>query len=88
MAFRVHPITDRDAWSMLSEIKGRALLEGYRGAPAVDKHAIVDMLLRISQMVGDLPEIAELDINPLMARAAAVGGAVVVDARVRACCPR
>lgn len=88
VAFRVHPITDRDAWSMLSEIKGRALLEGYRGAPAVDKHAIVDMLLRISQMVGDLPEIAELDINPLMARAAAVGGAVVVDARVRACCPR
>jgi acetyltransferase len=64
--FRVAPFSRREAGEMLSELRARALLDGVRGAPPVDKEAIVDTLLRIGQLVQDFPEIVELDINPLM----------------------
>lgn len=64
--FRVAPFSRRDAEAMLGELRARALLDGVRGAPPVDKEAIVDCLLRIGQLVQDFPEIVELDINPLM----------------------
>jgi acetyltransferase len=51
---------------MLGEIRTHALLDGVRGQPPMDKAAITDTLLRISQLVQDFPEITELDINPLM----------------------
>lgn len=80
IVFRVAPLRDVDARAMLQQIRARALLDGFRGAPGVDKEAVALALLRVSQLVHDLPEIAELDINPLMAHP---GGVVVVDARVR-----
>jgi acetyltransferase len=66
VTFRIAPFSPQEAEEMLAEIRAHALLDGVRGKPAVDKAAIVDTLLRIGQLVQDFPEIAELDINPLM----------------------
>jgi acetyltransferase len=66
VTFRVAPFTRLDAENMLKEIRSKALLEGVRGKPPVDKEAIVDTLLRMGQLVQDFPEIAEFDINPLI----------------------
>jgi acyl-CoA synthetase (NDP forming) len=55
------------------------LLRGHLGAPAADLAALRDVLLRVSRLTDDLPEIAELDLNPVIARA---DGAVVADARI------
>lgn len=82
VVFRVHPLADNDAHDMLDQIRGRKLLEGFRGAPPADKAALVEVLLRVSRMVGDLPEIQELDINPLLALPLGQG-AIVLDARIR-----
>jgi acetyl coenzyme A synthetase (ADP forming)-like protein len=82
VVFRVHPLTDVDAGEMLEQIRGRKLLEGYRGAAPADREALIDALLRVSRLVDDLPEICELDINPLVARGPGQG-VVAVDARIR-----
>ena len=66
VTFRVAPIDRRQAREMLSEIRGFPLLRGVRGEPPSDMDAIVDVLLRLSQLVTDFPEIVEIDINPLM----------------------
>ncbi|MCK4898360.1 MAG: acetate--CoA ligase family protein, partial [Anaerolineales bacterium] len=66
VTFRIAPFSPQEAEEMLNEIRAHALLDGVRGKPGVDKAAIVDVLLRIGQLVQDFPEIAELDINPLM----------------------
>jgi acetyltransferase len=66
VTFRIAPFSPQEAHEMLEEIRAHALLDGVRGKPGVDKAAIVDVLLRIGQLVQDFPEIAELDINPLM----------------------
>jgi acetyltransferase len=81
VAFRVAPIGPNDAREMIGEIRTAALLKGTRGEPPADTDAIVHGLLRLSQLVIDFPEIQELDINPLMVRAAGQG-AVAVDARL------
>jgi acetyl coenzyme A synthetase (ADP forming)-like protein len=78
--FRILPLTDLDAREMVDSIRGAALLRGYRGAPAADVAAIEDILLRIAQLAADLPQVAEIDLNPVIASATA---AVVVDAKVR-----
>ena len=62
--FRITPLTDRDAAEMVREIKGYRLLQGYRGHPAADVEAIEDVLLRLSRLVEEIPEISELDLNP------------------------
>jgi acyl-CoA synthetase (NDP forming) len=80
--FRVTPLTDRDAEEMIREIRGYRLLQGYRGHAPADIRAIEEVLLRISRMVEDIPEIRELDLNPLFALAPGQG-CVVVDARIR-----
>ncbi|NUP10040.1 MAG: hypothetical protein HOW73_28660 [Polyangiaceae bacterium] len=82
VAFRVHPLTSTDAKEMLEQIRGKALLEGFRGGPLADKEGIVDAILRVDRMVADNPEIEELDINPLIARRPG-HGVVAVDARIR-----
>jgi acetate---CoA ligase (ADP-forming) len=82
VVFRICPITDADAEEMIDSIRGAALLRGHRGSPAVDRQALVEVLLRVSAMAEAHPEIVELDINPLLARAEG-DGAVVVDARLR-----
>jgi len=66
VTFRVAPISRLEANEMLSQIRAHALLDGVRGQPPIDKDAIVDTLLRVSQLVHDFPEIIEMDINPLM----------------------
>jgi acetyltransferase len=66
VTFRVAPFDRTEAMAMLGEIRSHALIEGVRGQKPLDKDAIVDALLRISQLVTDFPNIVELDINPLM----------------------
>jgi acyl-CoA synthetase (NDP forming) len=64
-AMRLLPLTDADANTMLQEMPGRALLDGYRGAPAVDRVALRELLLRLSQLAESCPEIQEMDLNPV-----------------------
>lgn len=82
VVFRVHPVTDVDAREMLAQIRGRPLLEGFRGAPPADEDALVDAILRVDRMLGDNPEIRELDLNPLVALPPG-RGVVAIDARIR-----
>jgi len=82
VCFRITPLTDRDAAEMVHEIRGYRLLEGYRGHPAADIPAIEQVLLRISRLVEEAPEIVELDLNPVFALPPG-GGCVIVDARIR-----
>ncbi len=82
VAFRIHPLTDREATAMIRSIRGFPLLDGARGGQAVDIEGLSSVLLRVSQLVGDFPEIAELDINPFLAHADAERQAAV-DARIR-----
>ena len=81
VTFRVAPFTRLDAEAMLAEIRSKALLDGVRGKPAVDKEAIVDVLLRMGQLVQDFPEIAEFDINPLIVYPKEQG-AIAIDMRL------
>jgi acyl-CoA synthetase (NDP forming) len=82
VVFRVHPITATDARDMLDDIRGALLLDGFRGSPPADREALVDTLLRLSRMVGDLPEILEIDMNPLIALPPGEG-VMAVDVRIR-----
>jgi acyl-CoA synthetase (NDP forming) len=80
--FRITPLTDRDAAEMVREIRGYRLLEGYRGHPPGDVEAIQNVLLRVSRLVEEVPEIGELDLNPLFALPPGKGCAIA-DARIR-----
>jgi acyl-CoA synthetase (NDP forming) len=82
VSFRVTPLTDRDAREMIRSIRGYRLLEGYRGHPPADIAAIEDLLLRIARLVEEIPEIFELDINPVIALPPGQG-CLIVDARIR-----
>ena len=82
VCFRVTPITDRDASEMIRAIRGYRLLEGYRGHPPADIAAIENLLLRVARLVEEVPEIAELDLNPVIALAPGQG-CLIVDARIR-----
>jgi len=65
VSVRVVPISRREAFGMIDELRGSALFKGARGTKPSDVEAGVEVLLRISQLLGDLPEVQELDINPL-----------------------
>jgi len=79
--FRIHPLTDLDAKEMIHSIKGFPLLTGWRGADPGDLEALKDLLLRVSAMVEDLPEISEMDFNPVKVLPPGQG-CVVVDTRI------
>jgi acyl-CoA synthetase (NDP forming) len=79
VAFRVVPLEPQDARDMLAEIKGKKLLDGYRGQAAVDRSRLEAMLLKLSAFAEATPGIEEIDMNPVFARP---DGAVVVDARI------
>jgi acetyltransferase len=81
VTFRITPFSAYEAEEMLSEIRAHSLLDGVRGQPPADKNAIIDALLRISQLVQDFPEIAELDINPFMVYPQKQG-AIAIDMRL------
>ena len=86
ICFRVTPITDHDASEMVRSIHGYRLLEGYRGHPPADIAAIEDLLLRVARLVEEVPEIAELDLNPVIAQPPGQG-CLIVDARIRVAPP-
>jgi acetyl coenzyme A synthetase (ADP forming)-like protein len=80
--FRIAPLIDRDADDLLHEIRGLPLLTGHRGRPPADIDALRDVLLRVSCLAERVPEIAELDLNPVIALAPGAG-CRVIDARIR-----
>jgi acyl-CoA synthetase (NDP forming) len=82
VVFRLCPLTDHDIESMLWSVRSSELLKGYRGKPPGDVAAIKDLLSRVSQMVADIPELLEMDLNPVKILAPG-RGCVVVDARMR-----
>ncbi|RLC96835.1 MAG: GNAT family N-acetyltransferase [Chloroflexi bacterium] len=84
VTFSIHPITDVDARQMVRSVKAYRLLEGWRGSEPCDVPAVEDLLLRISAMVEDLPQIAEVDLNPVKVLGEDKG-CLVVDARVSCC---
>ena len=81
VTFRVTPVTDRDVTDMVRSVRGSRLLQGWRGAPAADIPALEQAILRLSQLVNEVPEIAELDLNPIKVLPAG-RGCMAVDARV------
>lgn len=81
VAFRVAPITQREAEEMIREIRSYLLLRGVRRERPSDIAAVVDALLRVSQLVTDFPEIVEMDINPLVVHEEGQG-ATAVDVRI------
>ena len=81
VTFRIAPIRELSAKSMIERIKGIRLLKGFRGEPPSDLDAIAESLLRLSQLVIDFPEIEEMDINPFIVLPSGEG-ARVVDARI------
>jgi acetate---CoA ligase (ADP-forming) len=82
MRFRIAPLTDRDADELLREIHGFPLLQGYRGQPPADIGALRDVLLRLSRLADEVPEIVELDLNPVIALPDG-HGCRVADARIK-----
>jgi acetate---CoA ligase (ADP-forming) subunit beta len=79
VAFRIVPLEKHDASEMINEIKGKKLLEGYRGQDPADIPYLEQMLLKLSALVEKTDGIAEIDMNPVFAYSQ---GAVVVDARI------
>jgi acyl-CoA synthetase (NDP forming) len=81
VAVRLHPLTDVDARELVSSTKMSRLLQGFRGAPANDIRALEDLLLRVSVLVEDVPQIVEMDLNPVKVMSQGEGY-WVVDARI------
>jgi acyl-CoA synthetase (NDP forming) len=82
VTFRIHPLTDLDAKDMITEVKSGKLLEGYRGGEEGDIAAVEETLLRLSALIEDLPEVMEIDLNPV--KVAEPGDGVrIVDARIK-----
>ena len=79
VAFRIVPLEQRDAKQLVREIRGYPVLEGVRGQAPADVAALENMILKVSDFVAGHPEIAELDLNPVLAYE---DGALAVDARV------
>ena len=78
--FRIAPLTDLDARELVEGGKAGELVRGFRGRPPVDRSALTDLLHRLARLAEDLPEIAELDLNPVLASS---DGCVAVDLRLR-----
>jgi acetyl coenzyme A synthetase (ADP forming)-like protein len=79
-ALRIVPMTDLDASELVRSLRGSPLLFGYRGQPAVDVAALEDLLLRVSVLADEVPEVTEMDLNPVIVSEA---GVVAVDLKVR-----
>lgn len=77
VSFRALPLTAADARAMLNDIDGQELLDGARGNPPIDRDAVVDLLIAVSDFIETHPSVSELDLNPVFANA---NGVEVVDA--------
>lgn len=77
--FRIVPVDRADTEDMLRGIRGSAMLDAIRGSPPADRPAIINVLLRLSRLAADFPDIEEIDINPLLATAE---GAIAADGRI------
>jgi len=86
VAFRIAPLTEVDAEEMIHEIKGHAVLSGFRGEPGVDLSFLCDLLLNLSALATDFPEIVEMDLNPFMAFPEAERSKAV-DVRIKIAAP-
>ena len=82
VAFRLSPVSDTDAVEMIGKLRSSKLLDGYRGAPAGDRAALASVIMRISALVEVVPELRELDLNPVKILPPGKG-AVAVDGRMR-----
>jgi acetyl coenzyme A synthetase (ADP forming)-like protein len=82
VAFHLTPVTEVDAREMIARLRAARLLDGYRGMPPGDRDGLVDVILRVSALVEIVPEVRELDLNPVKVLAPG-RGAVVVDGRMR-----
>jgi acyl-CoA synthetase (NDP forming) len=79
VALRLAPVGVADARAMLDELRGAAVLHGLRGRPPVDRDALADIIVRVSRLAREQPEVRELDLNPVIA---GPDGVLAVDARV------
>jgi acetyl-CoA synthetase (ADP-forming) len=82
VSFRILPITEKDAISMIKETKTYKILVGYRGKKPADIRALIDILMKTSNMLESNPEIKELDMNPIFAlpdRAVAIDARVIIE---------
>src|SRR5437867_2351589 len=79
ITFRLAPASKADAMSMLDGIAAAEILKGVRGAPAVKRDALAAMIVNVSQLVSDFPEITEMDLNPVFASKT---GAIAADVRI------
>jgi acyl-CoA synthetase (NDP forming) len=82
VAFRIAPLTDRDVDEMIRSIRGFALLQGFRHNPPADLGALGEVLLKVSYLGAEIPELAELEFNPVITLPAGQG-CQIVDARAR-----
>lgn len=82
VSFRLTPVTDVDAEEMVGKLRAARLLDGYRGAPPGDRAALCSVIMRVSALVEVVPELRELDLNPVKVLAPGQG-TVVVDGRMR-----
>jgi acetyltransferase len=82
VTFRIAPLARAEAEAMMREVRAFPILQGVRGEAPADLAALVEDILRLSQLVSDFPEIAEIDINPLFVKPAGEG-TVALDARIR-----
>jgi acetyl coenzyme A synthetase (ADP forming)-like protein len=82
VCFGVAPLTDRDSGEMVRGIRGFRLLEGYRGHPPADLDAIEEVLLRLARLAEEVPEIGEIDLNPIFSFPPGAG-CRIADARIR-----
>jgi len=79
ITFRLAPVTRDEALSMLDGIQAAEMLKGVRGGDPVNREALADMIVRVSNLVNDYPEIVELDLNPVFATK---DGAIAADVRI------
>ncbi len=79
ITFRLAPATREDAMSMLDGIQAAEMLKGVRGSDPVDRDALATLIVQVSQLVSDFPEIAEMDLNPVFASRR---GAIAADVRI------
>jgi acyl-CoA synthetase (NDP forming) len=84
VTFNIHPVSDTDAHEMVRAVKAYQLLEGWRGSPRADIVSIEELIMRISAMVEDNPQILEMDLNPVKVLPEGQGY-LVVDGRIMLC---